>query len=126
STAPHVRERARALRSHHLESVRHALAAGVKVVAGTDAGGHGHPNNALELEHLVAAGLTPMQALQAATSRAAECLGLKGEIGTIEKGKLADLVLVDGDPLKDVRVLQETRLSKRAITFAPPLGTRLI
>src|SRR5204863_19585 len=76
SATPHVRERARALRAHHLESVRHALAAGVKVVAGTDAGGHGHPNNALELEHLIAAGMTPMQALQAATRLAAECLGL--------------------------------------------------
>jgi len=102
-----VRERARALRAHHLESVRHALAAGVKVVAGTDAGGHGHPNNAVELEHLVAAGMSPMQALQAATSLAAECLALEPEIGTIEKGKWADLVVVDGDPLRDVRILQD-------------------
>src|SRR5213083_2732950 len=83
SATPHVRERARALRAHHLESVQRALTAGVKVVAGTDAGGHGHPNNALELEHLVAAGMSPMQALQAATSVAAECLGLGQEIGTI-------------------------------------------
>ena len=106
SATPHVRERARALRAHHLESVQRALTAGVKVVAGTDAGGHGHPNNALELEHLVAAGMSPMQALQAATSRAAECLALEQEIGTIEKGKWADLVVVDGDPLRDVRILQ--------------------
>jgi len=106
SATPHVRERARALRAHHLESVRRALTAGVKVVAGTDAGGHGHPNNALELEHLVAAGMSPMEALQAATSRAAECLALEQEIGTIEKGKWADLVVVDGDPLRDVRILQ--------------------
>ena len=115
SPAPHVRERSRALRSHHLDSVGRALAAGVKVVAGTDAGGHGHPNNALELEHLVAAGMTPMQALQAATSRAAECLGLEQEIGTIEKGKWADLVLVDGDPLRDVRVLQDVRRIKQVL-----------
>ena len=115
SPAPHVRERSRALRSHHMESVSRALAAGVKVVAGTDAGGHGHPNNALELEHLVAAGMTPMQALQAATSRAAECLGLEQEIGTIEKGKWADLVLVDGDPLQDIRVLQDVRRIKQVI-----------
>jgi imidazolonepropionase-like amidohydrolase len=105
----HVRERARALRSHHLDSVRRALAAGVKVVAGTDAGGHGHPANALELQHLVAAGLTPMQALQGATGLAAECLGLERDIGTIEKGKQADLVVVDGDPLADVRLLQDSR-----------------
>src|SRR5436309_1624656 len=115
STAPHVRERARALRSHHIESVNRALAAGVKVVAGTDAGGHGHPNNALELEHLVAAGMTPMQALQAATRLAAECLGLEQEIGTIEKGKWADLGVVEGDPLRDIRVLQDARRIKQVI-----------
>ena len=93
--------------------MRHALAAGVKVVAGTDAGGHGHPNNALELEHLVAAGMSPMQALQAATSLAAECLALEAEIGTIEKGKWADLVVVDGDPLRDVRILQDSARIKQ-------------
>lgn len=105
----HVRERARALRGHHLESVRRALAAGVKVVAGTDAGGHGHPPNALELQHLVEAGLSPLQALQAATGLAAECLGLEREIGTIEKGKQADLVVVDGDPLADIRIVHDAR-----------------
>jgi imidazolonepropionase-like amidohydrolase len=115
STAPHVRERAHALRAHHQDSVARALEAGVKVVAGTDAGGHGHPNNAAELALLVAAGLTPMQALQAATSRAAECLGLEAEIGTIEKGKWADLVLVEGDPLRDIAVLQDLRRIKRVI-----------
>ena len=95
------------LHEHHLESVRRALAAGVRVVAGTDAGGHGHPPNAVELAHLVAAGLTPMQAIQAATSLAAECLGLEREIGTLEKGKRADLVVVDGDPLADVGILTD-------------------
>src|SRR5262252_2089487 len=115
SPAPHVRERAHALRAHHRDSVARALEAGVKVVAGTDAGGHGHPNNAAELPLLVAAGLTPMQALQAATGRAAECLGLQGEIGTIEKGKWADLVLVEGDPLRDISVLTDARRIKRVI-----------
>ncbi len=51
--------------------------------------------------------MSPMQALQAATSLAAECLALEAEIGTIEKGKWADLVVVDGDPLRDVRILQD-------------------
>jgi imidazolonepropionase-like amidohydrolase len=105
----HVRERARALHRHHLESVRRAQALGVKVVAGTDAGGHGHPANALELRYLVESGLSPMQALQAATGLAAECLGLERDIGTIEKGKQADMVVVDGDPLADIRVLEDTR-----------------
>jgi imidazolonepropionase-like amidohydrolase len=105
----HVRERARALHAHHLESVRRAQALGVKVVAGTDAGGHGHPANALELRYLVEAGLSPMQALQTATGLAAECLGLERDIGTIEKGKQADVVVVDGDPLADIRVLEDAR-----------------
>jgi imidazolonepropionase-like amidohydrolase len=107
SKSPHVKERAHALLAHHIESVQRALAAGVKVVAGTDAGGHGHPPNAGELPLLAQAGLTPMQALQAATGWAAECLGLGQELGTVEKGKLADLVVVDGDPLADLRILQD-------------------
>ena len=80
--------------------------AGVKIAAGTDAGGHGHPSNAMEIECLVKAGLTPLQALRAATGWAAECLGLERDIGTVEKGKLADLIIVAGDPLSDVTVLQ--------------------
>jgi len=107
SPQPHVRERALALQEPHILSLRRALAAGVKVVAGTDAGGHGHPANALELACLVGAGMTPLEALRAATGRAAECLGLERDIGTVEKGKLADLVVVDGDPLADIAVLQK-------------------
>ena len=75
------------------------------IAAGTDAGGHGHPKNALELTYLVEAGLTPMQALRAATQWAAMCLGLERELGTIERGRLADVVVVNGNPLDDVRVL---------------------
>jgi imidazolonepropionase-like amidohydrolase len=106
SALPHVRERAHHLQEHHAESLRRALAAGVKIAAGTDAGGHGHPSNAMEIECLVKAGLTPLLALRAATGWAAECLGLERDIGTVEKGKLADLIVVAGDPLSDVTVLQ--------------------
>jgi imidazolonepropionase-like amidohydrolase len=102
SKAPHVRERSRALREHHRESIRRALAAGVRVVAGTDAGGHGHPPNAGELPLLVNAGLTPMQAIQAATGWAADCVGLARELGTLEKGKKADVVVFQGDALADL------------------------
>jgi imidazolonepropionase-like amidohydrolase len=106
SPLPHIRERAHQLREHHIESLRRAFAAGVKIAAGTDAGGHGHPRNALEIECLVNAGLSPLQALRAATGWAAECLGREHEFGTVEKGKLADLVVIDGDPLADVTILQ--------------------
>ena len=105
SPAPHVRERARALHAHHVASVQRALERGVPIAAGTDAGGHGHPRNALELKYLVEAGLSPMQALRAGTQWAARCLGLDREIGTLEKGRQADLVVVDGNPLDDVTVL---------------------
>ena len=83
-----------------------ALAAGVKIAAGTDAGGHGHPKNAIEIACLVRAGMTPLQALRAATGWAAECIGRGDDLGTVEKGKLADLVVVKGDPLADVTILQ--------------------
>jgi imidazolonepropionase-like amidohydrolase len=106
SALPHVRERAHELQEHHAESLRRAFTAGVKIAAGTDAGGHGHPSNALEIECLVRAGLTPLQALRAATGWAAECLGREGDFGTVEKGKLADLIVVAGDPLDDVTILQ--------------------
>jgi imidazolonepropionase-like amidohydrolase len=112
SRAPHVRERARALQTRHADSIHRALEAGVKVVAGTDAGGHGHPPNAMELEELVRVGVSPMQALRAATGLAAECLGLEREIGTLEKGKWADLVAVEGDPLADIGLLKDPKRIK--------------
>ena len=106
SPLPHVRERARDLEEHHVASLRAALAAGVKIAAGTDAGGHGHPPNAIEIACLVRAGMSPLQALRAATGWAAECIGRGHDLGTIEQGKLADLVVVKGDPLADVGILQ--------------------
>jgi imidazolonepropionase-like amidohydrolase len=107
SPQPHVRERAQALQEAHVTSIRRALEMGIKVVAGTDAGGHGHPPNAGELPLLVAAGLTPMQAIQAATGWAAECVGLEREIGTLEKGKRADVVVFAGDALADLKGLAD-------------------
>jgi imidazolonepropionase-like amidohydrolase len=114
-SAPHIQERGRLLHSHHIESVQRALQAGVKIVAGTDAGGHEHGINAQELQYLVEAGLTPMQALQAGTGWAADCLGMAADIGTLAPGKLADLVVVDGDPLRDITQLQD--LQRIALVF---------
>ena len=103
---PHGRARAAALREHHVKSVQMAMQYGVKVTAGTDEGGWEHGNNAHELTCLVEAGLTPMQAIVAATSHAAECMGWKRQIGSIEPGKRADLILVEGDPLHDISILE--------------------
>src|SRR5256885_4035864 len=99
SASPHVRARAHDLQKHHIASIQRALELGVPIAAGTDAGGHGHPKNAGELQCLVDAGLTPMQALRAGTQWAAQCLALEREVGTLEKGRLADLVVVQGNPL---------------------------
>ncbi len=106
-SAPHVRERGRILLTHHVESIQRALEAGVTIVAGTDAGGHEHGNNALELQHLVEAGLSEMEALQAGTQWAADCLDMAEDVGSVEAGKWADLVVVEGNPLQDIKVLQD-------------------
>ena len=106
-SAPHMQVRARALREVHIETMHQALAAGVKVVAGTDAGGFVHGDNAREIELLVEKGMSPMQAIQAATGWAAECCGLGSETGTIAAGKYADLLVLDGNPLNDITVLRD-------------------
>ena len=106
-SAPHIKARAEALFHTHRESLHRAVAAGTKITAGTDAGGFVHGDNAREIELMVERGLTPMQAIQTATSWAAECIGLGKEIGTVAKGKQADLLAVAGDPLKNVGVLRD-------------------
>ena len=104
---PVAQVEAREFREHHIETVQQAMRLGVRVVAGTDAGGWFHGNNAVELDMLVDAGMTPMEAIVAGTGEAAACCGIDGEVGTLEAGKLADLLVVDGDPLRDVTVLQD-------------------
>jgi imidazolonepropionase-like amidohydrolase len=89
------------------ESFPKALAAGVRIAMGTDAGGFGHGRNAGELAYMVEAGMTPMQAIVAATSMGAECMGLGGEVGLLREGAYADLQAIDGDPLEDVRILED-------------------
>jgi imidazolonepropionase-like amidohydrolase len=82
----------------HESSVQRAVAAGVKVAMGTDAGVGPHGDNLRELALMEKAGMTPAQVLHAATQQAARLLGVDEHLGTVEEGKLADLVVVDGDP----------------------------
>jgi len=91
----------------HLASVRLAHEAGVKVALGTDAGTpfNYHGRNLREVELLVENGFSPAEAIRAGTGLAAAVLGLERELGTIEEGKLADLVVVEGDPLSEVSLL---------------------
>lgn len=89
------------------DSHRRAFRAGVPVAFGTDAGVFPHGENAGEFALMVEAGMSPAGALLAATRNAADALGLRDDIGTVEPGKRADLVAVRGDPLADVRVLED-------------------
>ena len=91
----------------HKESFRRAVAAGVRIAMGTDSGVGHHGSNAEELERMVEGGLTPMQAIVATTKTASECVHMQADIGTLEQGKLADLLIVDGDPLADIAVLRD-------------------
>ena len=94
----------------HGPTVKAAVKAGVKIVYGTDMGGiDWTESEAQEFPYLVQFGLTPMSAIHAATSRAAEMLDMKGEIGVVAPGAFADLVAVSGDPLADVKVLADVR-----------------
>lgn len=78
-----------------------AYKAGVKIAFGTDAGVYKHGLNWLEFGYMIEAGMTPMDAIKSATINAADLLGEKDKLGSIEAGKWADIVAVDGDPLKD-------------------------
>jgi len=102
------RDRARA--RVHETSFRKALQAHLKIVYGTDMGGIPWTEPiAQEFARMTGLGMAPMDAIQAATSRAAEMLDMKGEIGVVAPGAFADIVAVSGDPLKDIRVLEHVR-----------------
>ena len=92
-----------------MEHARAAIRAGAPVVSGSDATVLPHGRNAEELQALVEAGLSPIEAIRAATTRAAALLRLK-DVGAIREGFAADLVAVDGDPLQDVRALSKPTL----------------
>jgi imidazolonepropionase-like amidohydrolase len=84
----------------------HAFQSGVKVAFGTDAAVYPHGLNAHEFAMMVKMGLPPLKAIQAATVNAADLLGWSDRVGTLEPGKFADIVAVQGDPLGDVSVLE--------------------
>ncbi len=107
--SPEVIEWMRRLDRQTKETVRRAHDAGVSIALGTDAGCPSvrHGTNASELELLVSCGLSPMEAIVAGTRNAAINIGRSHELGLIAPGQLADLVVVDGDPLGDIRLLRE-------------------
>ena len=91
------------------KNVARAFAAGVKVGFGTDAAVYPHGLNAREFAVMVKLGMTPLAAIQAATVNDADLLGWSDKVGTVEAGKFADLIAVDGDPLADVTTLERVR-----------------
>ena len=104
-------QKSMALGEEQKTTFRKAVKAGVRIAMGTDAGTpfNPHGRNAQELRRMVEFGMTPMQAVEAATRSAATLLGLESELGTIEAGKHADLILVNGNPLDDIALLQDPR-----------------
>jgi len=98
---PLVRKKAETIMPLARESLKKAIAAGVKIAFGTDAGVYPHGENAHEFAVYVKCGMTPLEALRTATLKAADLLGVNDR-GVIEAGKLADLVAVPGDPLQDI------------------------
>ena len=98
-------------------NVAHAFASGVKVAFGTDAAVYPHGLNAHEFAVMVKLGLTPLQAIQAATVNAADLLGWSDKIGSVEPGKWADIIAVDGDPLQDVTTLERVKFVMKGGTM---------
>ncbi|NCD68226.1 metal-dependent hydrolase family protein [Mucilaginibacter agri] len=82
-----------------------AYKAGVKIAFGTDAGVYPHGKNWMEFGYMVEAGMPAMEAIKAATTSAADLLGITAKTGSLTKGKFADIVAVDGDPLRDIKAM---------------------
>ena len=116
------------IQPYTFESFQQMHAAGVKLAMGTDLGVDPYMGeNARELEIYVNLGMTPLEAISSATKVAAEAVGLGKKLGTLETGKLADLVVVNGDPSKDIKVLQDKAnikvVMKEGNTFVDKLSS---
>lgn len=102
-------EKERMVGQQQREGFRKAAQAGVKIAFGTDAGVYPHGWNAKQFAHMVRYGLSPMQAIQSATVNAADLIGWADRVGSLEPGKFADLIAVQGDPTTDVTVLEHVQ-----------------
>jgi len=109
----HMLNKAKETWEHHVPSAKMAYKAGIKIACGTD---YRAGINAQELELFVKViGMSPMEAIVAATKTSAEAIKRENELGTLEQGKLADMLIVDGDPLQDITVLQDLSKIKMVI-----------
>jgi imidazolonepropionase-like amidohydrolase len=106
---PNMIEKAKIVMPIARQNIAVAFKEGVKVAFGTDAAVYPHGLNAREFAVMVKLGLTPLQSIQAATVNAADLIGWSDRVGTLEPGKFADIIAVDGDPLADVHTLENVR-----------------
>jgi imidazolonepropionase-like amidohydrolase len=105
-----VRAHTAEMPERHRESIARAVRLGVRIAAGTDTNNrHGYGRTGMELELLVAAGLSEAAAISIATEASSRCMGMEKDVGTIAAGKFADLLILNGDPYEDVRILQDRR-----------------
>ncbi len=111
---PIVRPKAAAIGPVIQATFQRAWQAGVKIAFGTDQGVAPHGDNALEFAYMVEAGMPPMKAIQSATLEGARLLGIEQDLGTVEKGKIADLVAVPGDPLADIKLMTNVTFVMKA------------
>jgi len=102
---PVIAGKALTIGPHMTATFTKAYKAGVKIAFGTDAGVYAHGKNWMEMGYMTEAGMPPLEVLRSATLSAAELVGISDKTGTIEKGKWADIVAVDGDPVKDISVM---------------------
>ena len=111
STPAYAIRKAKADEPHRLKSFMMLYHSGVKIASGSDTSGRHpwlrHGDNAIELELRVEAGMSPMDAIVSATKNSAECAGIQDITGIIEEGKMADIIVIDGDPLKNINILRE-------------------
>ena len=118
---PPLQEKAKAATAARSEMFRNAVRLGVKIAFGTDAGVFPHGQNAKEFALMKGLGMEPIDTLRSATSVTAELFGISQKVGTLEKGKLADIIAIPGDPTADITatervsfVMKEGRIVKRA------------
>lgn len=114
-------DKERSLSVEQRDSFTRAVRAGAKVVFGSDAAVYPHGDNPKQFSRMVEFGMTPMQAIVAATSLAAEALGKEGELGCLQAGCAADIVAVSGDPLEDITVLESVDfVMKEGVSYKTP------
>jgi imidazolonepropionase-like amidohydrolase len=116
-----VRPKALEIGPRARETFERALRAGVRIAFGTDTGVSAHGDNAQEFALMVAAGMAPIDAIRAATMRAAEVVDAADVLGVLESGRLADVIAVEGDPIADVRRLERVAfVMKDGVVYKEP------